>query len=191
MATQRRQRAEKEQTMRTIPSAVAILTAALVSCGTSSAYAQARSAAPGPGARAPATAPAPRQALPAVPNLTAKQREQIQALRVATYDKVAPLQRDLMVKRGELRALWAAPQPNREAILKKQAEMDGVRQKIREAHVEQHLAMLKVLTPEQRAAMPPAGSAGFGAGGCMGPGSGAGMGRGMGRGMGPRGWWAY
>jgi Spy/CpxP family protein refolding chaperone len=190
--------------MRAILGTVPILLAGLITTSTPSAYAQGRGPGAGPAARAPAAKTAPsaapaRPALPPVPGLTTKQREQIEALRVATFDQVSPLERDLLVKRNELQNLWSAAQPNREAILKKQAEMDATRQRIREAYVDEHLAILKILTPAQRAAMPSPGL-GFGMGGCMGGGWGAGIGpkggwgrgRGMGRGMGRGGgWWGY
>jgi Spy/CpxP family protein refolding chaperone len=148
--------------MRNNLGAVAIVLATLVGCATRSAYAQPRNGRPGPRVQQPAApgapraAPAPRPAQPG-PNLTAKQREQMQQLRLANYDKIAPLKRDLMAKRGELQILWATPQPNRDAILRKQVEMDAVRQKIREARVEERIARLKLLTPEQRAALPSRG----------------------------------
>jgi len=164
--------------------AVGLVAAALFGCSTPSAHAQPRAAAPPAAQSAPRAAPKP--AAPSA-NLTAQQQQQIQALRVATFDQVAPLRRDLMVKRGELRSLWAAPKPDRDAILKKQAEMDEIRQKIRKAHTEERLAMTKILTPEQRAAMPPGGP-GLGRGGRQGGMCGGlGGGRGMGRGRGPRG----
>jgi Spy/CpxP family protein refolding chaperone len=190
--------------MRAILGAVPMLLAGLISTSTPLAYAQVPGGGPGPAARAsapktvPSAAPA-RPALPPIPSLTAKQREQIEAVRVATFDKVSPLERDLLLKRNELQNLWSAAQPNREAILKKQAEMDATRQRIREAYMDEHLAMLKILTPAQRAAMPSPGL-GFGVGGCMGggwgagigPGGGWGRGRGRGRGMGRGGgWWGY
>ena len=199
--------------MRAILGAVPILLAGLITASTPSAHAQGRGAGAGPAAGAPAAKTAPsaapaRPALPPVPGLTTQQRERIEALRVATFDKVSPLERDLLVKRNELQNLWSAAQPNREAILKKQADMDATRQRIREAYVDEHLAILKILTPAQRAAIPSPGpdfgrggrGAGVAAGGCMGggwgagigPGRGRGRGQGMGRGMGRGGgWWGY
>jgi Spy/CpxP family protein refolding chaperone len=114
-------------------------------------------------------------------DLSVDQVRRIAELRADMVAKVAPLRAQLEVKRVELHALWLADQPSRQAILAKQREADGVRTKIRTASTDFRLAVLGVLTAEQRTRLQtlmrerPAWGRG-------GPGRGWGRGRGPGRG---------
>jgi hypothetical protein len=94
-----------------------------------------------------ATAPATK---PASPELSATQRQQVEALRDKTERQLAPLREQLTARNKELFALWSAEPPNRAAILKKDSEVTALRQKIRQLLIEQRLAQLALLTPGQR-----------------------------------------
>jgi Spy/CpxP family protein refolding chaperone len=120
------------------------------------------------------------------PPLTATQLQQVQALRAAVFEETAETQQALDEKRAEMRALWLAETPDRDAIRSKHAEMDELRQALRTAHVDFKLAVHALLTPEQRSQI----TAGWCGGWCRGPGMGRGCGRGNGWGNGPgTGWW--
>lgn len=89
--------------------------------------------------------------------LSDAQREQIQSIleqNAASGPDQLVVER-LQGLRDELHSLWQAPEPNRQAILEKMAEMDAVRDSLRDARrerrVDTRLAILEVLTPEQRA----------------------------------------
>jgi Spy/CpxP family protein refolding chaperone len=148
-------------------------------------------------------APAAKSAQPTPPPpLSADQQTRIAQLRIDMQTKVAPLRAQAQIKRLELSKLWMAPQPKRDDIVRVQNEMNDVHRKIQEARVDFRLAILAVLTPEQRAASGPgmcqqwaAGSGvcailhdgpGMGAGHKMGPGQRSGRGGGWG-GQGPAG----
>jgi Spy/CpxP family protein refolding chaperone len=116
--------------------------------------------------------------------LTPQQKQQLLQLRANMIRKTAPLKAELAIKRGELWLLWSADQPNRGQILARMAEMDGLRARLREAHVDMRLSAMKVLTPAQREMFKHFGPMMHGMGG---PGGGMGKfmrGRGFGRGMG-------
>ena len=110
---------------------------------------------------------------PAIPNLTAEQSTQIQALQKAHLDEIAPLQQDLLNKKTELRSLWLNPTPDQAKITALQKETLNLQSKLAEKGTNLRLEIRKVLTPEQQAQM-----AAFGPG----------MGRGMGK-MGRMGRW--
>ncbi len=82
-------------------------------------------------------------------------QQKLAELRVAMTRKAAPLRAQLEVKQGELRLLWMATQPDRKAIMKKLAELSAAHDKLVEAQVDLDLAVLKLLTPAQRAMMAP------------------------------------
>ena len=118
----------------------------------------------------------PAYGVPPIPNLTAEQSAQIQALRDGFLKEVEPFQKELDVKGQELRNLWQSPNPDQVAISAKQREMTDLRTQLQEKATNLGLEIRKVLTPEQLAQMPAAGR-GFGPGMGFGP---------M---MGPRGRW--
>jgi periplasmic protein CpxP/Spy len=82
--------------------------------------------------------------------LSADQQKQLADLRTKVDDELAPVRAQLEAKHKELWDLWTAPNPDRNAILAKQAEIEPLRQRVQAAMVDFRLAALKVLTPEQR-----------------------------------------
>jgi hypothetical protein len=73
------------------------------------------------------------------------------ALRDKTERQLAPLREQLSARHKELFARWNAEPPNRTAILQKESEVAGLRQKMRQLLIEQRLSFLALLTPPQRA----------------------------------------
>ena len=118
----------------------------------------------------------PSYGSPPIPNLTAEQSAQIQALRDGFLKETEPLQKELYAKGQELRQLWATPDADVAAIKAKQGEISDLRSELQEKATNLRLEIRKVLTPEQLAQLPAAGR-GFG------------RGMGFGRMMGPRGRW--
>ena len=68
---------------------------------------------------------------PAIPNLTAEQSFQIQALQKAHMDEIAPLQKELSKKRIEVRSLWLNSNPDHTAITAKQKEILNLQTNLR------------------------------------------------------------
>ena len=93
----------------------------------------------------------PGYGYPAIPNLTAEQSSQIQALQKAHMDETAPLQEELFKKRTELRSLWLTPNPDQAAITAKQKEILNLQTKLQEKGTNFRLEISKLLTPEQQA----------------------------------------
>ena len=121
----------------------------------------------------------PAYGTPPIPNLTAEQSAQIQALRDVFLKEIEPLQKDLLAKRTELRSLWSNPNSDPAAITAKQKEIWDLQSKLQEKAASLGLEIRKMLTPEQIAQLP-----------AFGPGPGFGPGRGFGPPMmGPRGRW--
>ena len=117
---------------------------------------------------------------PPIPNLTADQSAQIQALRDSFVKENEPLQKELYAKGQELRKLWSTQNADPAAIKAKQNEVSDIRSQLQDKATNLGLEIRKVLTPEQLAQMPA-----FSQGSGFGP-------RGMGFGppmMGPRGCW--
>ena len=119
----------------------------------------------------------PAYGSPPIPNLTADQSSQIQALRGAFLKETQPLQNDLSTKRTELQTLWSDPKADVAAITAKQKEIWGLQSKLQEKAANLGLQIRKVQTPEQLAQLPT-----FGRGPGYGP---RGMGFGPPRGFGP------
>ena len=112
----------------------------------------------------------PGSITPPIPNLTAEQSTQIQALRDAFLKEIEPLQQDLWTKRTDLRTLWSDPKTDPAAITAKQKEMWDLQSQVREKAANLRLGVRKVLTPEQLAQLPTVGpGAGFGPGMGFGP----------------------
>ena len=97
-------------------------------------------------------------------NLTPEQVEKMKTLRASFLKEKIPLRNELMSKRLELRALWMQTNPDGEKILAKQREIIGLKAQLQEKSAMNRLAMLKILTPEQRAQWQ-AHKASFGQGG--------------------------
>jgi Spy/CpxP family protein refolding chaperone len=124
---------------------------------------------------------------PPIPNLTAEQSAQIQALRDGFLKEIEPLQKELYEKGQEFRNLWQSPNPDQATIAAKQKEMFNLRSQMQEKGTSLGLEIRKVLTPEQLAQLPAfSEGAGFGPGGGFGPGMGFGPRMGM---RGPMGRW--
>jgi Spy/CpxP family protein refolding chaperone len=122
----------------------------------------------------------PASGSPPIPNLTAEQSTQIQALREAFLKEVEPLQKELYTKGTEFRSLWSNPNADQTAIIAKQKEILDLQFNLQEKAANLGLEIRNVLTPEQLAQLPA-----FSQGAGFGP-------RGMGFGppmMGPKGGW--
>jgi Spy/CpxP family protein refolding chaperone len=83
--------------------------------------------------------------------LTPEERGQIGKLRDAHRQKATQLRDQIQAKRQESRQIWKAESPDRQAILAKHAEIDPLRQQLREARIDARLAAYNLLNPEQRA----------------------------------------
>ena len=123
----------------------------------------------------------PAYGVPPIPNLTAEQSAQIQALRDGFLKEIEPLQKELYTKGTELRNLWQSPNPDQATIAAKQKEMFNLQSQLQEKATNIGLQVRKLLTPEQLAQMPA-----FSQGAGFGPGTGFGP-RGFGPPMGMRG----
>jgi Spy/CpxP family protein refolding chaperone len=101
---------------------------------------------------------------PPIPNLTADQSAQIQALRDGFLKEIEPFQKELYAKGQEFRNLWQSPNPDQAAIAAKQKEIFNVQSQLQDKATNLGLEIRKVLTPEQLAQLPA-----FGTGGGFGP----------------------
>jgi Spy/CpxP family protein refolding chaperone len=120
--------------------------------------------------------------------LTVEQKAQLDAMRDAQFNKIAPLREQMFAKRDAVRKLWLEPNPDQAKIQAAQQEMRTLRDQLQDEMTVFRLEALKVLTPEQREKLQSAAPAGrgFGRGRGMGPGGCAG-GNCPGGGPGPRG----
>jgi Spy/CpxP family protein refolding chaperone len=117
---------------------------------------------------------------PPIPNLTADQSAQIQALRDSFLKENEPLQKELYAKGQELRKLWSTQNADPTTIKAKQNEISDLRSQLQDKATNLGLEIREVLTPEQLAQLPAfSQGAGFGH-------HGMGFGSPM---MGPRGCW--
>jgi len=103
----------------------------------------------------------PGYGTPAIPNLTAEQSSNFQALQKAHLDEIAPLREELFKKSTELRSLWLSQNPDQAAITAKQKEILNLQTKLQEKGTNFRLEISKLLTPEQQAQLATYGS-GFG-----------------------------
>jgi Spy/CpxP family protein refolding chaperone len=122
----------------------------------------------------------PAYGVPPIPNLTAEQSTQIQALRDGFLKEIEPIQKELYGKASEFRSLWQSPNSDQAAIAAKQKEIFNLQSQLQEKATNLGLEIRKVLTPEQLAQLPPFAGRGFGPGAGFGP-------RGFGPPMGMRG----
>jgi len=112
-------------------------------------------------ARGPGFGPA--NGVPPVPNLTAEQTAQIQALRDGFLKENEPLQKELYAKGSEIRSLWRSPNPDQAALAAKRAELAALQSQLQKKADNLRLEIRKVLTPEQLAQLPAfSQNAGFG-----------------------------
>lgn len=89
------------------------------------------------------------QAIPEL-GLTAAQTAKIRDLREAHMKDIKPLRDKMFSKRGELKLLWLQKTPDREKITAVQKEIGRLRDQIQDKSTSHRLAMLNILTPEQR-----------------------------------------
>lgn len=87
------------------------------------------------------------------------QQQQLRALRVEMREDLAPVHEDLQELRGQMQQLWSAASPDRAAILALGTQMDALQGVIRDRQTELRIAVLEVLTAEQRAQLAALGEA--------------------------------
>lgn len=107
-------------------------------------------------------------------NLTPEQASALFDLKEKMHADTAGLRKQMMVKRAELGALWKAENPDQNAILAKQKEINALREQMQQKMVAFRLEAKKI-----------APNATFGRGMGHGMGGGCGPGGGMGPGMAP------
>lgn len=116
---------------------------------------------------------------------TPEQEKQMMEHKASLLKETEPLKTDLKVKGMELMALWKDENPDAGKILAKVKEIAALKLKLQEKMINHKLAMMKILTPEQRKMMK--GMMGMGCGGfdCCDVGEKCGMmgGPGCGKGM--------
>jgi len=83
--------------------------------------------------------------------LSQDQVAEMTRIRTAFMNDTSTLRTDLQAKMKEIAALWAAEDPNLSLIKQKYAEADQIRAEIRDRSIDTRGAILKVLTPAQRA----------------------------------------
>lgn len=82
--------------------------------------------------------------------LTPAQTAHIAALRRAFREEMDPLRERLLARRLELGELWAKSPPEREAIRRKQEEIQAIQQEMQDRMMRYQLECRRVLTPEQQ-----------------------------------------
>jgi len=86
-------------------------------------------------------------------DLDDEQQEAVKQIRDSHKDAVEPYREKMQSQKEELRALWSVENPDRETILALEDEMLDTRGQMRVARTDLKLAVLELLTPEQRAEM--------------------------------------
>ena len=124
-------------------------------------------------------------------NLSSDQIKKINDLRTAHLKDIQPLRNQMFAKRGELRLLWQERNPDKAKIDSVQRDIQNLRSQMISKQTTFRLALLNVLTPEQRERIQAANWGGprgkGGTGGHMGHGQEMGPdGQEMGPGMGGR-----
>ena len=108
--------------------------------------------------------------------LSQDQVAEMTRIRTAFTNDTAGLRTDLQAKMKETSALWAVEDPDLQAIKQKAAEADQIRAEIRDKAIDARGAILKQLTPAQRAkCIQQCQSGQCGCGMCGGPGMGMGL----------------
>jgi Spy/CpxP family protein refolding chaperone len=108
-------------------------------------------AAQSPGRPSPTAAAIPPLRLPALPGLTAQQKQQLEQLHQKTQLMLAPMHAALWLREQELNLIWSQG-ADRDVLLGKLAQMDVIRGRMREILLDQRLSLMAALTPEQKAA---------------------------------------
>ena len=119
--------------------------------------------------------------VPPLPDLTADQSAQIQALRAGFLAEIKPLRENLFTKRMALRSLWSSADLDPAAVTALQKEIRDLQADFQEKVTGLRLEIRKLLTPEQLTQLPALNQDGT-----YGPGAGFGR-RGFGAPMGMRG----
>lgn len=83
-------------------------------------------------------------------NLTDQQKEQIRKLRTDMQRTRIEQSAKVRLARLDMRELMAADSPDRSAIERKMREVSDLELKLKMAQLDNHLAVQKILTPEQR-----------------------------------------
>jgi Spy/CpxP family protein refolding chaperone len=73
--------------------------------------------------------------------LSPEQGKEAQSLREGHLKEIAPVKSQLFTKRLELRNLWAQPNPDRDAIMAKQAEINELEKQLQEKNTKFRLDM--------------------------------------------------
>lgn len=139
------------------------------------AYAQAAPCGGCKGQKAPGQPGPKAMGMMGISSLTTEQQNQIDDLRAGHIKDIAGIRTDIEIKQLELARLWRADKLDGGKIVAKVKELGELRSKLQVAKVNHHLAIYKLLTPEQQKEFRPP---------MMGMGRGMGGGRGMGRRMG-------
>ncbi|HEC79531.1 MAG TPA: periplasmic heavy metal sensor [candidate division WOR-3 bacterium] len=83
-------------------------------------------------------------------DLTASQRDEIEAARLEAQKKIIPLKAEIELKRLDLEKEMRADTPNRSKIMKLTEEINKIELKIKQTKLDEMLKIRSVLTPEQR-----------------------------------------
>jgi hypothetical protein len=83
-------------------------------------------------------------------NLSAEQTAKIHAIRETEMRETKPLRDQMFIKGGDLKLLWLEKSPNKDKILAVQKELRAIREQLDEKKTIKRLAILDVLTPEQK-----------------------------------------
>jgi Spy/CpxP family protein refolding chaperone len=84
---------------------------------------------------------------------TAEQEPQIADLKMKLIRETAPIKTELKIKQLELRALWKEDNPDTKKVLAKTKEISALKTSLQEKMINHKLAILKILTPEQKKMM--------------------------------------
>jgi zinc resistance-associated protein len=122
--------------------------------------------------------------------LSPEQKQKVATFREAAMKQAEPMRKEMQAKAAEMKQLWLTDKPDKNAIERKQSEMEAIGHKLRGIWTDFHLQLHTVLTPEQRAKWAEhvgkgpgmMGGSGMGHGGMHGGMHGGGMGGGMGDG---------
>ncbi len=84
-------------------------------------------------------------------DLDEMQRAELRALRAEMREQTMPIREVMRELRQEMKTLWSSGWPDEEAIFEVGEDMDFLRGMLREERVDFRLALIDLLTPEQRA----------------------------------------
>jgi len=84
---------------------------------------------------------------------TAEQETQITDLKMRLIKETGPIKTELKIKQMELQALWKEDNPDTKKVLAKTKEISALKTSLQEKLINHKLAILKLLTPEQKKMM--------------------------------------